>query len=332
MGARISNEFVQLLDKSVEPAMFDWNDLRYLLAVAREGSTLSAARALGVSQPTVQRRLTALETCLGGTLVERLPTGYQLTELGRTMLPYAEDIERSFLAFERRLMSGGQELRGTLRVTCPEGAASRLFAPLIESFRARYPELGVELIMTDRRLDLARGEAEIAVRMYDPGEDSLVARKIADSRWMVYASRSYIDRHGEPRRLADLDRHSVVEYGGELADSNAARWLRRVAPEATVAARGNSMLGVLAAVKSGVGVAPLPMMLGGSEADLQPVLEPVPDLDTKVYLVMHPDLRRTARVRAFCDFVAAEIGRFRPLLMGPSAERALSSPGRRDEP
>lgn len=332
MGARISNEFVRLLDKSVEPAMFDWNDLRYLLAVAREGSTLSAAKALGVSQPTVQRRLTALEERIGSALVERLPTGYRLTELGRTMLPYAEDIERSFLAFERRLMSGGQELRGTLRVTCPEGAASRLFAPLIESFRARYPELGVELIMTDRRLDLARGEAEIAVRIHDPGEDSLVARKIADSRWMVYASRSYIDRHGEPRRLAELDRHSVVEYGGELADSNAARWLRRVAPEATVAARGNSMLGVLAAVKSGVGLAPLPMMLGGSETDLRPVLEPVPDLDTKVYLVMHPDLRRTARVRAFCDFVAAEIGRFRPLLVGPSAERVLSSPGSRDEP
>ncbi|MCA8879872.1 MAG: LysR family transcriptional regulator [Rhodobacteraceae bacterium] len=296
--------------------MFDWDDLRFLLAVARHGSTLSAARALGVSQPTVQRRLTALEERIGATLVERHPTGYRLSELGRTMLPFAEDIERSFLAFERKLMSGGEELSGTLRVTCPEGTASRLLAPLIESFRARYPELGVELIMTDRRLDLARGEAEVAVRMYEPGEDSLVARKIADSRWMIYASRSYIERRGEPQQLADLDCHSVVEFGGELADSHAARWLRRVAPEAIVAARGNSMLGVLAAVKSGVGLAPLPILLGGSEADLRPMLEPVPDLDTRIYLVMHPDLRRTARVRAFCDFVAAEIGRFRPLLIG----------------
>jgi DNA-binding transcriptional LysR family regulator len=296
--------------------MFDWNDLRYFLAVAREGSTLSAAKALGVSQPTVQRRLAALEEPIGRKLVEHHPTGYRLTELGKMLLPYAEDVERSVMAFQRQLMSGGPEVSGTLRVTCPEGMASRLLAPLIESFRAKYPELRVDLIMTDHRLDLVKGEADVAVRMHEPGDESLIARRIADSRWAIYASRSYIERHGRPQRLEDLDHHSVIEFGGELADSHGSRWLRAAAPHATIAARGNSMLGVMAAVKSGAGLAPLPILLGGPEAGLEPVLAPVPELDSKIYLVMHPDLRRTARMRAFCDFILAEITRFRPLLMG----------------
>jgi DNA-binding transcriptional LysR family regulator len=307
--------------------MFDWNDLRYFLAVAREGSTLSAAKALGVSQPTVQRRLTALEERIAGKLVEHHPTGYRLTELGKTLFPHALDVERSIAAFQRQLLSEGAELKGTLRVTCPEGMASRLLAPLIESFRVKYPALRVDLIMTDRRLDLAKGEAEVALRMHDPGDETLVARKIADSPWAIYASQSYIKRCGRPQRLEDLDHHAIIEFDTELAANHAGRWLRKVAPRATIAARGNSMMGVLAAVKSGAGLAPLPMLLGGSEDGLEPVLAPIPELDSKIYLVMHSDLRRAARVRAFSDFVIAEFPSLRPLLrrsvkppVTPSAE------------
>jgi DNA-binding transcriptional LysR family regulator len=203
-----------------------------------------------------------------------------------------------------------------LRVTCPEGMASRILAPLIESFRAKYPELRVDLIMTDRRLDLTNGEVDVAVRMHEPGDESLIARKIADSPWAIYASRSYIKRHDRPQRQEDLNRHAVIEFSGEMAQNHAGRWLRMVAPRATIAARGHSMLGVLAAVKSGAGLAPLPMLLGGTENDLLPVLVPIPELASRIYLVMHSDLRRTARVRAFCDFLIAEIARYQPLLMG----------------
>jgi DNA-binding transcriptional LysR family regulator len=304
--------------------MFDWNDLRYLLAIAREGSTLSAAKALGVSQPTVQRRLAALEERIDRKLVEHHPTGYRLTELGKALLPHAVDVERSVEAFQRQLMSAGEELTGTLRVTCPEGMASRLLAPMIEAFREKYPELRVDLIMTDRRLDLAKGEAEVALRMHEPGDDSLVARRIANSPWAIFASRSYIMRHGRPQRWEDLNQHVIIEFAGELADNHAARWLRSAAPKATIAIRGNSMLGVLAAVKSGAGLAPLPMLLGRSEDGLEPVLESIPEIDSKLYLVMHADLKRTPRVRAFCDFIVAEFARLRPLMTGPS--RQLAAP------
>lgn len=302
--------------------MFDWNDLRYLLAIAREGSTVSAAKALGVSQPTVQRRLAALEERIGRKLVEHHPTGYRLTELGKALYPHAVDVERSVEAFQRQLMSAGEELTGTLRVTCPEGMASRLLAPVIEAFRQKHPELRVDLIMTDRRLDLAKGEAEVALRIHEPGDDHLIARRIANSPWAVFASQSYIKRHGRPQRSEDLDQHAIIEFAGELADNHAARWLRSVAPKATIAIRGNSMLGVLAAVKSGAGLAPLPMLLGGSEDGLERVLESIPEIDTKLYLVIHADLKRTPRVRAFCDFVVAEMARLRPLITGIANERA----------
>ena len=306
--------------------MFDWNDLRHFLAVAREGSTHAAAKALDVSQPTVQRRLAALEESVGRKLVERHPTGYRLTELGKALFPHAVNIERSVEAFQRQLMSEGKELTGTLRVTCPEGMASRLLAPVIETFREKYPELRVDLIMTDRRLDLAKGEAEVALRMHEPGDDSLIARRIANSPWAVFASQSYIKRHGRPQRWEDLDQHAIIEFAGELADNHAARWLRTVAPRATIAIRGNSMLGVLAAVKSGAGLAPLPMLLGRSEDGLEPVLEAIPEIDSKLYLVMHADLKQTPRVRAFCDFVVAEFARLRPLIAGNAIQLATPPP------
>ena len=183
--------------------------------------------------------------------------------------------------------------------------------------------------MTDRRLDLARGEAEVAVRMHEPGDGSLVARKIADSPWAIYASQSYMQHHGRPQRWEDLDHHASSRSTVKWLTINAGRWLRTVAPRARIAARGNSMLGVLAAVKSGAGLAPLPMLLGGSEDDLEPVLAPVPELDSKIYLVMHSDLRHNARVRAFCDFVVAEMAHLRPLLLG-EVKKARSSSA--DEP
>jgi DNA-binding transcriptional LysR family regulator len=296
--------------------MFDWNDLRYFLAVGREGSTLAAAKALGVSQPTVQRRLAALEERIDRKLVEHHPTGYGLTELGKVLFPHALDVERSVEAFQRRVNAAGEELTGTLRVTCPEGMASRLLAPLIEAFREKHPELRVDLIMTDRRLDLAKGEAEVALRMHEPGDISLIARRIVNSPWAIFASQSYIGRHGRPDRPEDLEQHAIVEFAGELADIHAARWLRSVAPKAAIAGRGNSMLGVLAAVRSGAGLAPLPMLLGASEDGLEPVLTSIPEIDSKLYLVMHADLQHTPRVRAFCDFVVAEFTHFRPLLRG----------------
>jgi DNA-binding transcriptional LysR family regulator len=296
--------------------VLDWNDLRYFLAVARAGSTIAAAKLLGVSQPTVQRRLAVLEGANGRKLVEPHPTGYRLTELGKSMLPHAEHIAEGVAAFERNLASSDHSLTGTIKVTCPEAMVSRFLTPLVEEFRARHPQLHVDLLLTDRIVDLAKGEADVALRTHEVNDNTLVVRRLADMPWAIYASRSYVERHGQPRRIEEIDDHAVIGFVGEMANNHGGRWLRAVAPRARIAARGNTMLGLVAAVKSGAGLAPLPAILGEVEDDLERVLDPVTELDSRIYLVMHRDLRDVPRVRAFCDFIVAEIARFRPLLTG----------------
>jgi DNA-binding transcriptional LysR family regulator len=302
--------------KSHELSVFDWNDLRFFLAVARTGSTIAAAKTLGVNQSTVQRRLAILEECIGCKLVERHPTGYQLSKLGEEVLAYVERVEQAVMAFERRLASSDKGLRGIVRVTCPEGLVGTLMTPLIDAFHARYPELRVDLIVTERFLDLTKGEADIAVRGGEPGDDILIGRKIAENPWAVYASRSYVERHGQPIRPKDINDHAIIDFGSGIANMHLAKWLRTVAPRAKSVAQSDTVIGLLMAVKSGAGLAILPVQLGDPEKDLVRVIDPLPELMSQIYLLVHPDLRNTPRVRAFIDFVVAEIDAYRPLLMG----------------
>jgi DNA-binding transcriptional LysR family regulator len=297
--------------------MFDWNDLRYFLAVARHHSTLAAGRALRLSQSTVQRRLAELERRLGRQLVKRHPTGYRLTELGEQMLPYAERVEQAVLAFEQQFETSKRDYVGVIRVTCPEPIVYRITqSSLLDRFHARYPGLRVEFVMSDKYLDITKGEADVALRSGDTDDGVLIGRKIADSIWAVYASRKYIERHGKPERVEDLGQHALVGFDETMTNHRAAKWLRQVAPDARIVARNNSVLGLLYAVKSGIGIAPLPTALGDGEKDLVCVLGPIPELARIWRLLTHPDLRDTARVSAFFDFITEEIDALKPILTG----------------
>jgi len=297
--------------------MFDWNDLRYFLAVAKHGSTLAAGRALKLSQSTVQRRLTALERKIGRKLVRRHPTGYRLTEFGEEMLPYVEGVAQAVLAVEQRLDEAKRDAVGVIRLTCPEPLVYRITqSALLDRFHARYPGLRIEFVMSDKYLDLMKGEADVALRSGDTDDAELVGRKVADSLWAVYASRKYIEQHGAPERVEDLNRHLLVGFDETMANHRAAKWLQQVAPNAQIVARNNSVLGLVYAVKSGVGLAPLPTALGDAEEDLVRVLGPIPELARIWRLLTHPDLRRTPRVSAFFDFMTEEIEALRPILTG----------------
>lgn len=294
--------------------MFDWNDLKYFLAVARHGSTIAAAKALKTSQSTVQRRLVELEKRIGHRLVQRHATGYRLTDFGEELRPFAEHIESSIHEFERHIGDGARDQSGVIRVTCPEPIVQRM-TPLIERFHARYPKLRVEFVMSDRYLDLSKGEADVAFRSGDT-DDELVGRKIADSVWAVYASRGYIERNGKPARIEDLARHPLVSFDESMRNHRVATWLREVAPDAMIAARNTSVLGLMYAVKSGVGVGPLPTAIADTEPDLVRVLGPIPDLARSWRLLTHPDLRRTPRIAAFFDFIVSERDALKSILTG----------------
>jgi DNA-binding transcriptional LysR family regulator len=290
--------------------MLGWDDLRYFLAFARVGSMQAAAKALGVNQSTVQRRLAELEQRVGQRLVERHLGGYRLTELGGELRPAAEAVESAVAAFERRLAACDKGLTGTIRVTCGTILANRLQrTPLIDLFHKRNPGLRVELIISDREFDLPK-EADIAIRGGEPQDDALVGRKIAEAPWAVYASRAYVERHGRPECPADIERHFVVDC---VAKHPGAEWLRSVAPRATIVSRADNHPGLILAVRSGAGLAALLAFQGDGESELVRVIDRI-DLVTPYYLLMHRDMQQTPRVRAFADFVASEIRCFRAMV------------------
>ena len=278
---------------------------------------LAAAKALGVNQSTVQRRLSELEDRLGQQLIERHRGGYRLTELGEQLRPDAERIEAAVAAFERHLASCQKELTGTLRLTCPTTVAHRLTrTPLIDAFQARHPGLRIELVMSDHYLDLAKGEADIAIRAGQSPDENLVGRKIGETRWAVYASRSYVERHGQPttnrghraslrgrdgRRVDELSRRAMASIDRAARDDRGPlRQLARPSPCREIRR----------------GLTPMPVADGDRDSELVRVIDDIPELLTAHYLLTHRDLQRTPRVRAFFDFVAAEIKAFRAMLSG----------------
>jgi DNA-binding transcriptional LysR family regulator len=299
------------------PQDFDWDDLKHLLAVAQHGSTLAAGRALGLDQSTVQRRLAELERRFGQALVQRQPSGYRLTEFGQALLPHAQRVEEAVTALKQHLVVAAADVAGVIRVTCPEPIVYRITqSTLLQRFSERHPALQVHVVMSDKYIDLAKGEADVALRSGDTDDGGLVGRKIGDSVWAVYASTSYIERHGRPQRVEDLARHALVGFDDTMAKHRIAAWLRKVAPDAVLVARNNSVLGLVYSAKAGIGVAPLPIALGDAEPDLVRVIEPVAELSRIWRMLTTPELRHTPRVAAFFDFIVSEIDTLRPIITG----------------
>jgi DNA-binding transcriptional LysR family regulator len=308
--------------------MLDWNDLRFLLAVARDGSTAAAARALAVNQSTVVRRIAALEAGLGLRLFNRQRQGYRLTAEGRALVEQAAVVEGAVQDLTRRAIALDNALTGSLRVTTAEGMALGLVPQLLNEFHRRHPGMQVDLLIEDGYQDLSDGRADVALRAGPPGDGALVGRKLSDQAWAVYASRSYVERCGIPHGPQDLERHQLVGFEGAIDGIIPARWLQAVAPRGEIACRSNSILGLLFAVQSGFGLALLPCHIGDTAEDLVRVVDPQPALIGGFWILTHPDLQKRPKIRAFFDFMAAEIVKYRPLLVGQTrAPRQVGEPG-----
>lgn len=284
--------------------MFDWNDLRAFLAVARGGSTLAAAKALGVNQTTVARRIEALEAAMGLKLVERGQAGSRPTEAGETLLAEAERVERAVEAFETRAGAYRRGLAGSVRVTCNESVANVIVTPAIPEFRRLYPEVSVEVLITDRILDLAAGEADVAVRGTERlAGDGLVARKLAAFEFALYCSRDYAARRGQPT-LETLGAHALVAGADEVAHIPGMQWMLSRAPGAHIACRSNSMTNLVQAVRAGLGVGPIACITGDVDPQLIRCHGPIEGALGHTWLVTREELKDVPRVRAFVDFLA----------------------------
>lgn len=303
--------------------MFDWNDLKYFLAVSRRGSTLAAARDLHVNQTTVARRVDALEGALGARLFERRPDGYRPTVFGLKLMTLAERVERDAGAVADAAQSWNRTVSGVVRVTTTELLAMDVLAPLISDLRASHPSLQVELVSDDRRLDLVHGQVDVAIRVGSvPEEPSVVRRRLGESVWSAYCSKSYADRHGVPRSVEDLDNHHVVGGSGDLASLAPLVALATLAPHGKIAIRCNSVPNLIAAVRSGIGVGPLPNWVAHGDDTLVPC--PVPAIGSRadIWLLYHESQRDTSHMRLFREAVIERFATLRDRLEGRPRERA----------
>lgn len=282
--------------------MYDWNDLKVLLAIARSGSTLGAAKALKVNQSTVARRSQALEDALGVQLFERRPGGYRLTVRGHELVAMAQAVEASATHLADRAASWRRQISGTVRVTTTELVATAILAPLISQLSSTYPGLTIELLAGDRRLDLQRNEVDVAIRLgSNPGEPSLIQKHLGESVWAIFAARSYAERRDLPATPADLANHAILTGGGELTTLEPLNWLADNANGARIAMRCNSVPNLIAAVKSGVGLGPLPFMAADDSV--------IRCLDVEwrsdIWLLYHESQRAAPHIRAFLDAFTA---------------------------
>ena len=292
--------------------MTDWDDLRFFLAVARSGSLSAAARALGVNHATVSRRLRALEERVGSQLFERRPDGFAPSASGRELLAAALRVEDEIDAAERRVSGHDARLAGPLRVAMSDVAAYTLM-PHLRAFGEAFPDVALAVAVSNRPTDLARREADVALRATEAPAAALVGRRLATIATSAYGSVERLESVG-PR--ADLASHPWLAFEGTLAELAGARWLQENVPEARVVARFDSLLLLYAAVREGLGVAWLPCVLGDADPALRRL---VPDLvlrGTTLWALTHPDLRSTARVRAFLDFMRDAIAQMRERVEG----------------
>lgn len=299
--------------------MNDWDDLRFFLAIARKGSIRAAADELSVNHSTVSRRISAFEKKLGVRLFDRLPSGYALTPVGEEMIASAERVEDEVLRLNRQITGRDTQLSGVLRVTMPGPLATHLLMPDLAAFSKTYPGIKLELAISYEEFNLKKREADIAIRVTESPPDYLIGRRVAHAYKAVYASHEYLRRHD-----VDKQPESVSWMGWEDTEAFP-EWAKGTRfANAPVFHQSDDPYVQLEAVRQGMGIAILPCMMGDQEPDLQR-LDLVVTNDTScgdIWMLTHKDLRGTARVRKFFDFMNEAFERHRDLLEGRCPQQA----------
>lgn len=272
--------------------MLIWDDIRYFLALARAGSLSGASRMLGVEHSTVARRMGQLEEALDAKLFDRFARGWTLTSEGMELLQKAQGVEREVTAF-RRTASGMDALTGTVRITAPPLMLSHLIMPHVGAVTEAHPGLTLELVGERREADLARAEADIAVRLGEPSEPNLVIRHLGAISYGLYGLPHQIER-------SKLDR-IYIGFDDSMPDLPQKSWLEAHAEGCRISIRTNDMSTMLEAALAGLGVALLPEFLARPHDRLVALEVDVPTPFRPLYLVMHPDIRRARRVQIVAD-------------------------------
>jgi DNA-binding transcriptional LysR family regulator len=286
----------------------DWTLIRSFLAVLRHGSLSEAARRLRLAQPTLGRHIAALEADLGQVLFTRAPAGLVPTAAAQAMRPMAEAMEQAAAALLRAAEGADDPARGTVRITANETMGAMVLPPILATLRARHPGLVMELVLDNRAGDLLRRDADIAVRMFRPRQEALLARRIGTVGLGLFAHRDYLARHGAPASVDELARFHLI--GTDRDDASARAVAGGVLPieRGLFRARSDSHLAQAAMIRAGLGIGAMQHRLAAGMPELVPVLPQAVRFSLELWLAMHEDQRGNAAVRAAFEVLAEGLG------------------------
>lgn len=295
-----------------------WDDFRLIKSIADKRALPAAAIALGLNHSTVFRRLGQIEEAIGVKLFERHRSGYVATPAGEEMVLLAERVDSDINAFALRL--AGQEIKpaGELRVTTNDTLLVDLLTPLFAGFLGQCPDIRLDVLLSNQALNLSKRDADVAIRATDNPPETLVGRRAGRIAWALYGRMSEFPDTIE-LEIEALWSRNWVSLSEQFNTLKAVRYLsQHVAPERVVY-KVNTVLGLTEAVEAGVGLGFLPCFIADTRPGLTRLAPPDPDFSADLWLLTHPDLRHSPRVRLFLDYIAAELTRLRPLIEGELA-------------
>ncbi len=293
----------------------EWNDLSIILAIGRAGSLSGAARAIGKTHSTVFRNIKAIEQKTGVRFFDAFDSGYVPTDAGRAAIKYAERIEGEVQALEIEVLGQDTKLSGRIRLTCPEAFASEHAPGIIAKFVQAHPDIRVDVSPGHGAADLSKREAEIAIRATRSAPDTAFGRKICAFRFAMYAAPDYL----AARPDLDVPTEPVAMIEGSVGWLVPAIWPTKEAGEERAVFQSSASRAVQNAAAAGIGLTFLPCYVGDADPRLARITDPLEHLDMQLWVLTHPDLRNTARIRALMAFLYDELAHDADLWSGRSA-------------
>ncbi|QDQ29292.1 LysR family transcriptional regulator [Chitinimonas arctica] len=288
----------------------NWEWYRTFLQVLETGSLSAAARAMGLTQPTVGRHIDSLEQALGLKLFTRSFDGFAPSDAALELKPYAVDVAASAAALRRVASSHGAGVRGAVRVTASEVTGVEVLPPILAALRQEHPELIIELVLSNQAEDLLHREADIAVRMFRPAQDALVARRVGNIELGLHAHERYLASHGIPETMEDLSRHTLIGFDHETAYIRGLQHRYPALSRANFAFRADSDLAQLGAIRAGFGIGICQSALAARDKQLVRVLPAGFSLMMDTWVAMHEDLRASPRCAACFKAIAAGLSAY----------------------
>ncbi len=293
-----------------------WDDLRMILAIGENGTLSRAALALRISHPTLSRRLREAEERLGCRLVERTPQIWRLTPAGEEIRALAARMAIDIVELERRIVGRDQGPGGPVRLTAPDAVAEYVLPGILANLGREFPEVSLELVVSNQVLSLAKRQADLAIRVTEKPDPGLKGRRVATVGMAVYRSQSLANMDCQPTEAP------WIGFEAGLACSGPGRWLEKTIPVSQIRFRANTLLGAAKAVAQGTGFGLLPCFIGGALPNVVRASDPVPELETGLWLLVHPDVARLPRIKRTRAGLARELVALAPVISGRQMGRS----------